>query len=613
MATTAPAVPSGPAHVAVVSFLAARAAPTGGFWIALAGGVALARVASAAVRGSASARASPRCSRPWRSSARRASASRSPRRPRAPMLGRLEARGWAAFPQILACGVLRLAAQHRHHGVLHLGDRRRPRRLRRHLRRDRPPPRPRGGQRGRAGAHRGRPAGLGGLRQHRAGARLPARLGALGRHGRGRGCASTATMRGRSQSRPERRRRFDPRLSRWRRWRRSWRCWRPRRGRCWRRWRCCWRSRGSSRGRTASRFPTGLLFAAILAGGALIFSLGGGLGLDVALRRASRAALLVLVATWLRGAAGAEGLREVARRVLGRLRRLPSLPEAARGARRDPLRGPPGRGGPRPGGPARGRAQAARAAAGRRARVGGGRVGRGQAGDAGADEQVVEDRGGQARLEQRAVERAAAAGSRGRRRRARPRAPRSGSAVASSVRLAQPNSEAASSSPRTRTASKPAARAWRVEVGRGEGVHVHHLLEPVLLAMRRRCLPSAAARSRPSASARPAPAPARRAWAARRSGPRSATARRRRPPRRPGAARAGTPGRRRPGRAGGAARRGRRRGRSDASANGSSDASQTAVSTLSAELGGRARQRPQHPRRDVGGHRLARRSRRASG
>ena len=49
----------------------------------------------------------------------------------------------------------------------------------------------------------------------------------------------------------------------------------------------------------------------------------------MALRRASRAALLVLAATWLRGAAGAEGLREVARRVLGRLRRLPSLPEAA--------------------------------------------------------------------------------------------------------------------------------------------------------------------------------------------------------------------------------------------------------------------------------------------
>jgi hypothetical protein len=75
--------------------------------------------------------------------------------------------------------------------------------------------------------------------------------------------------------------------------------------------------------------PTGLVFAAILAGGALLFALGGGLGLDTALRRAARAALLVLVATWLRAAAGTEGVREVARRVLGRLRRLPAAPEAA--------------------------------------------------------------------------------------------------------------------------------------------------------------------------------------------------------------------------------------------------------------------------------------------
>ena len=51
MATAPPSSPlappevAGPAHVGVVSFLAARAAPTGGFWIALAGGVALARVA----------------------------------------------------------------------------------------------------------------------------------------------------------------------------------------------------------------------------------------------------------------------------------------------------------------------------------------------------------------------------------------------------------------------------------------------------------------------------------------------------------------------------------------------------------------------------------------
>jgi hypothetical protein len=71
------------------------------------------------------------------------------------------------------------------------------------------------------------------------------------------------------------------------------------------------------------------LFAALLALGAFVFALGGGLGLEVALRRATRAALLVAVATWLRAAAGVEGLRSVFRRVLGRLRRLPSAPEAA--------------------------------------------------------------------------------------------------------------------------------------------------------------------------------------------------------------------------------------------------------------------------------------------
>ena len=73
----------------------------------------------------------------------------------------------------------------------------------------------------------------------------------------------------------------------------------------------------------------GLLFAAVLAAGAFAFALGGGLGLDAALRRALRAALLVLAATWLRAAARAAGLREVSRRALGRLRRIPSANEAA--------------------------------------------------------------------------------------------------------------------------------------------------------------------------------------------------------------------------------------------------------------------------------------------
>ena len=75
--------------------------------------------------------------------------------------------------------------------------------------------------------------------------------------------------------------------------------------------------------------PTGLALTALLAGGAFAFTLGGGLGLEMALRRGLRAALLVLVATWLRAAAGAEGLREVFRRVLGRLRRIPAMLEAA--------------------------------------------------------------------------------------------------------------------------------------------------------------------------------------------------------------------------------------------------------------------------------------------
>ena len=72
----------------------------------------------------------------------------------------------------------------------------------------------------------------------------------------------------------------------------------------------------------------GAAFAAILAAGAFTFALGGGLGLDAALRRALRAALLVFTATWLRAAAGAEGLREVSRRAL---HRHPANPGCARG------------------------------------------------------------------------------------------------------------------------------------------------------------------------------------------------------------------------------------------------------------------------------------------
>lgn len=73
----------------------------------------------------------------------------------------------------------------------------------------------------------------------------------------------------------------------------------------------------------------GLALAATLAAGALVFGLLSGSGLDLTLQRTGRAALLVLVATWLRAAAGEEGLREVARRGLRRARRLPSAAEAA--------------------------------------------------------------------------------------------------------------------------------------------------------------------------------------------------------------------------------------------------------------------------------------------
>lgn len=76
--------------------------------------------------------------------------------------------------------------------------------------------------------------------------------------------------------------------------------------------------------------PAGLILAAILAASGFLFSIVGGLGLDLALRRAARAGLLVLVATWLRSAAGSEGLREVGRRTLLRLRAIPAVEDAQR-------------------------------------------------------------------------------------------------------------------------------------------------------------------------------------------------------------------------------------------------------------------------------------------
>lgn len=74
---------------------------------------------------------------------------------------------------------------------------------------------------------------------------------------------------------------------------------------------------------------SGLALTAVLAGGALIAGVIGGIGLDETVRRTLRVALLVLVATWMRYAAGEAGLREVFRRALHRLRVVPSVPEAS--------------------------------------------------------------------------------------------------------------------------------------------------------------------------------------------------------------------------------------------------------------------------------------------
>jgi hypothetical protein len=76
--------------------------------------------------------------------------------------------------------------------------------------------------------------------------------------------------------------------------------------------------------------PVGVALSLVL--GTVIFTVAvlGGQGLEDALARGVRAALLVLVATWLRAAAGTAGLREVSRRVLGRLRGVPTAAEALR-------------------------------------------------------------------------------------------------------------------------------------------------------------------------------------------------------------------------------------------------------------------------------------------
>jgi hypothetical protein len=341
MATAAPddraapaAVPAGHAHVGVVSFLAARAAPTGGFWIGLAGGVALARAAerrgarlgfgasAAAMLETVAIIGPARFGIPLTQAAT------------APMLGRLEARGWGVLPQVIACAAVRLlhntattaffiwviaGGLDAYAGTYDAIGRRL------------------GVEVGTADALALTAASLLAWAAFASTVQVLVYRRGLRDWDRVQRDASDVDPAMRSERnarepRPPaatRPRRFDPRavalaaaiaftllLAST-----SWpllaavAAWLA----------IAWGVANTDR----EPVPTGLVFAAILAGGALVFGLGGGLGLDEALRRASRAALLVLVATWLRGAAGAEGLREVSRRALGKLRGVPAAREAA--------------------------------------------------------------------------------------------------------------------------------------------------------------------------------------------------------------------------------------------------------------------------------------------
>ena len=397
-------------------------------------------------------------------------------------------------------------------------------------------------------ADRGRPAGLGGLREHRAGARLPARAGELGPSSRrstprqpaahgSRPRATAPAGRAGAPLRPARRRR-SPRRS-------PSRCCSPARpGRCWRAvalWLAlAWAPRAADR----EPLPTGLLFAAILAGGACCSRSAAA---SASTSRCGAPPGPRCSCWWPPGcarAAGADGLREVSRRALGRLRRVPAMPEAAQVldgiasegrlaaagrtlaaelgavpmrplpcstpcsagwcARRRAFR-------PRAGrraaltlrcGPAR---LGARAAGGRRRRACAG-AGRRLAGRARRDQQVVEERRPAAAARAASGPAPGAPGSRGRRTRATAHGTSSGSAVASSVRLAQPNRPAASSSPpHAHVLEAGRARRARASSAGRERVHVDHLLEPVLLAGPPSPLPLRARRRRPSARATAAP------------------------------------------------------------------------------------------------------------
>ncbi|MEA2150270.1 MAG: hypothetical protein QOD69_2100 [Solirubrobacteraceae bacterium] len=319
-----PAEQAGLAHVATASFLASRVAPTGGFAIALAGGVALARAAQcagartgygaslAAMLQTVAVMGPARIGIPLTQALS------------APLLGRLHARGAAFAARLAACAGVRLADQLANTAftiwiIL-------------------------GGVDVYAGTYDTLLGGLPLLPEGAAGALVTTvaallvwtlfasvvqvavyRRGLLGWPR----AQAPAGVPARPDERPRRAPRFDPRavalsavvafavllastawavlaaVSAW--------------------LVLAW---ATARAESAP-VRSGVALAATLAAGALAFGLVSGAGLDLTLQRTARAALLVLVATWLRAAAGEEGLREVARRGLHRARRLPAAAEAA--------------------------------------------------------------------------------------------------------------------------------------------------------------------------------------------------------------------------------------------------------------------------------------------
>jgi len=313
---------AGPAHVATVSFLASRAVPSGGFWVALAGGAALARVAQrrgaregygasvAAMLETVAIMGPARFGVPFTQALS------------APLLGRMRARGSSFLAELLACGAIRMLANAAGLAFFVFVIA--------------------GGLDAYAGTYDALAERVG-LSLSEEGTLLFSAAGLLvwgafaswvqvGFYRRG---LSTWPDSGHCADLPgappqAHRGRFDPRavaaaagisfgllLSGT-----SW----PLLGAVAAFLALAWAVSRADRGAVA----TGAALAGVLALGAFVFSMGGGLGLDEALRRALRAALLVAAATWLRAAAGSDGLREVSRRGLGRLRALPSATEAAR-------------------------------------------------------------------------------------------------------------------------------------------------------------------------------------------------------------------------------------------------------------------------------------------